>query len=104
MEVLSSVQEKNSTLRIVIILLAIICLNIELSTRINSNNVNHINTFLLPQSAEKVSPIYLDGNTDLDNFSNKTGSGTLNDPYIIKNLEIDADSIGSGIEIKNTDS
>lgn len=100
---LSSVQEKNSTLRIVIILLAIICLNIELSTKINSINVNHIYTFLLPQSAEKVSPIYFDGNTDLDNFSNKTGSGTLNDPYIIKNLEIDADSIGSGIEIKNTD-
>jgi len=103
MEVLSSVQEKNSTLRIVIILLAIICLNIELSTKINSNNVNHINTFLLPQSAEEVSPIYIDGNTDLDNFTNKTGSGTLNDPYIIKNLEIDADSIGSGVEIKNTD-
>jgi len=103
MEVLSSVQEKNSSLRIVIILLVIICLNIELSTKINSNNVNHINTFLLPQSAEEVSPIYIDGNTDLDNFTNKTGSGTLNDPYIIKNLEIDADSIGSGIEIKNTD-
>jgi len=65
--------------------------------------VNHIYTFLLPQSAEKVSPIYIDGNTDLDNFSNKTGSGTLDDPYIIKNLEIDAASIGSCIEIKNTD-
>ena len=100
---LSSVQRINNTLRIAIILSVIIFLNIELSTKINSNNVNHIYTFLLPQSAEKVSPIYIDGNTDLDNFSNKTGSGTLNDPYIIKNLEIDADNIGSGIEIKNTD-
>jgi len=102
-EVLSSVQGKKNILKIVIILSAIICLNIELSTKINSSNVKNIYTFLLPQSAEKVSPIYIDGNTDLDNFLNKTGSGTLNDPYIIKNLEIDAESIGSGIEIKNTD-
>jgi len=48
-------------------------------------------------------PIFIDGNTALDTFPNKTGTGTAADPYVIEKLEIDAGNNNSGIEIRNTD-
>ncbi|TFG17944.1 MAG: hypothetical protein EU530_09920 [Promethearchaeota archaeon] len=47
--------------------------------------------------------VLLNGNDELDAFISKTGSGTIEDPYIIKNLYIDAEWAGSAIEIRNTE-
>lgn len=47
--------------------------------------------------------IYIDNNwTDTKNAGICTGSGTLTDPYVIEDLEINANNIGSCILIKNT--
>ena len=47
--------------------------------------------------------IYINNNwTDTKNAGLCTGSGTLADPYIIKDLEIDANYTGSGILINNS--
>jgi len=45
--------------------------------------------------------IYINGDTELGLFQNKTGNGTVNDPYIIENFEIDAGGINSSIWIEN---
>jgi len=48
--------------------------------------------------------IWITGNSELDSFPNKTGGGTLVDPYIIKDLTIDvAGGLYSAIKIINTD-
>lgn len=55
------------------------------------------------KSAQIHAPIIIDGNSALDVFPNKTGSGIVGDPYVIENLEININGLGSGIVIKNTD-
>jgi len=55
------------------------------------------------KSAQNHTPIMIDGNSALDIFPNKTGSGNAGDPYVIEDLEINMDGSGSGIVIKNTD-
>ncbi len=59
-------------------------------------------TFLTPLAAISHSPINISGDVELDNFSIKTGNGTSEDPYVIENLEINADGSKSGIEIRDT--
>ena len=44
--------------------------------------------------------ILIDGNTELEDFPGITGLGSSEDPYIIKNLQINASDSGTGIEIK----
>jgi parallel beta-helix repeat protein len=44
--------------------------------------------------------IYINGESALDAFPNKTGSGTEFDPYRISNLEIDAGAADSAVEIR----
>ena len=47
--------------------------------------------------------IFIDGNLELDAFPNKTGSGTLIDPYVIKDLTFDlSGALHSAIKILNT--
>lgn len=49
--------------------------------------------------------IYIDGNSDWVKFKNAgkcTGQGTYSEPYIIKDLEIDIEGSGTGIEIINS--
>ena len=43
--------------------------------------------------------IYINGESALDSFPNKTGSGTQSNPYKISNLEIDAQGSGTAVEI-----
>lgn len=66
---------------------------------------NEKNDFSILQlkSAQIHAPIIIDGNSALDVFPNKTGSGIVGDPYVIENLEININGLGSGIVIKNTD-
>jgi len=48
-------------------------------------------------------PIGINGNLELENFPNKTGSGTSwNDPYIIEDLEIMGSGLGTAINISST--
>jgi parallel beta-helix repeat protein len=63
---------------------------------------NEFSTFLTPLAAISHSPINISGDVELDNFSIKTGNGTSDDPYVIENLEINADGTKSGIEIRDT--
>ncbi|WP_371805208.1 NosD domain-containing protein [Candidatus Lokiarchaeum ossiferum] len=51
---------------------------------------------------EEHEPIYINGDAQLESFPNKTGDGTLVNPYVIQNLAIDAHGTGSGIYILNT--
>ena len=55
------------------------------------------------KSANNLPKIQIDGNSQLDDFENKTGLGTLEIPYIIENYTIDAGNIGSAVSIQNTD-
>lgn len=48
-------------------------------------------------------PIYIRKNSELESFPNKTGNGTYDNPYIIKDLVIDAGLTNSGIRISGTD-
>ena len=61
---------------------------------------NYINDKI--QAAKLYSPISIKGDAELDAFPDKTGNGSLNNPYIIRDLEIDAGGVGSAIEIHNT--
>ncbi len=59
--------------------------------------------FLIPKSqnvAINHPKIYISGESALDAFPNKTGSGTQSNPYKISNLDIDAEGSGSAIEIR----
>ncbi|MHA1727526.1 MAG: NosD domain-containing protein [Promethearchaeota archaeon] len=68
--------------------------------KINNNGIRFKD--INPQSAGNQIPVYIDGNSALDDFLNKTGAGTIGDPYIFEDLEIDAVGVGSCIEIRNT--
>ncbi|TFF96966.1 MAG: hypothetical protein EU547_05675 [Promethearchaeota archaeon] len=46
-------------------------------------------------------PISIDGNGELDSFTNKTGSGIWGDPYIIQDYDIVGTGTGYGIELQN---
>ncbi len=57
---------------------------------------------LMPNSAISHAPIFIDGDNpayDWDDCDAVTGSGTLEDPYVIEDLEIDAEGSASGIFI-----
>nr|MDO8114881.1 right-handed parallel beta-helix repeat-containing protein [Candidatus Sigynarchaeota archaeon] len=49
-------------------------------------------------------PIVIDGESALAAFPDKTGAGTSSDPYLIKDLVIDASLNAAGISISNTTS
>jgi parallel beta-helix repeat protein len=56
-----------------------------------------------PKNAVTSSQIILVGNTAVDNyFSGQNTTGTQSDPYILENLVIDANGIGSAIQIRDT--
>jgi len=65
-------------------------------------DVNSKSAHIVSQSYIPHEPIFIDGNSGWESFPNKTGSGTLNDPYIIENLEINAGETGSGIWIQDS--
>ena len=60
---------------------------------INSSNINSS----IPHAA-----ISIDGNAALIAFPDKTGNGTISNPYIIEDLEIILGGSGYCIEIRNT--
>ncbi|MFX0103378.1 MAG: NosD domain-containing protein [Candidatus Hodarchaeota archaeon] len=47
--------------------------------------------------------IFINQNSGMQSFINKSGNGTALDPYIIENYTIDAGGSGTGIEIRNVD-
>ena len=48
--------------------------------------------------------IIIDGNEELDTFLSGNGTvGNFSNPYVISDYFIDANHLGSGIEIRNTD-
>ena len=60
------------------------------------------NTLRKPASAVSHAPIFIDGDdpaNDWDDCDVVTGNGTVEDPYVIADLEIDAGGSGSGIYI-----
>jgi len=59
----------------------------------------------IPNSATSHAPIFIDGDdpaNDWDDCDAVTGSGTVEDPYVIEDLEIDAGESGSGILIQDS--
>ncbi|MFX0102975.1 MAG: NosD domain-containing protein [Candidatus Hodarchaeota archaeon] len=70
-------------------------LNIEGNDKIETNN-----SFLRISNPHPV--ISITSEADLLAFPNKTGNGTISNPYIIENLEIDALGTGSPILISDT--
>ena len=73
-------------------------INLSLLPDLNKSTLINIK----PKNAEAHGKISIDGNAQLDAFTNKTGLGTLAEPYIIANYTIDASNIGSGVSIQNT--
>jgi parallel beta-helix repeat protein len=70
----------------------------------SSNFTDHTQiTTILPKSAQSHPKIAIEGNAELDSFPDKSGLGTLADPYIIANYTIDAANSGSGVSIQNID-
>jgi len=60
---------------------------------------------LIPNSAASHPPIFIDGDdlaNDWDDCDAVTGSGTIEEPYVIEDLEIDAGGSGSGIYIRDS--
>ena len=47
--------------------------------------------------------VIIEGNAELDAFPNKTGNGTLGNPYVIQNLTIDGNFTDYCIFIRDTD-
>lgn len=61
----------------------------------------HSEISVFPYASTAHGKIYIDGNAEMDAFPNKTGAGTLEDPYVIENYSIDAQSVDSCIYIEN---
>jgi parallel beta-helix repeat protein len=74
-------------------------LTFNLSSDINFNTILS-SSFPHSSTSDQIS---IDGNIELQNFPNKTGSGIFGDPYIIENLTIDINYSDYGISIRNTD-
>ena len=70
-----------------ILIVCVVCISFMNSMYRNRNE----GTFLSPNNAEDHPIIYIDGNSQLSAFLNKTGSGSDIDPYVIQDLEIDAE-------------
>jgi parallel beta-helix repeat protein len=88
---------------IIFLISILIIINIfQVNYQINQNIINpYQNTPDLNRS-EIHDPISIAGDIELDAFPDKTGNGTIIDPYVIKNLEINATGVFEAIEIQNT--
>jgi len=64
---------------------------------------NLLNTSVPPEVMFEHSPIYINGNSELDDFCNGSDGLSWATAHVIKNFIIDANDTGSGIEILNTD-
>ena len=67
------------------------------------NLLNTSNTSIVPEVMIEHSPIYINGNVELDDFCNGSDGLSWATAHVIKNFIIDANATGSGIEILNTD-
>ncbi len=67
-----------------------------------SNSNTNSENLTVPISSQIHSRILIIGNSQLDTFCLGSGSGTESDPYIIEDLEIDANYEGACIGIYNT--
>jgi parallel beta-helix repeat protein len=79
------------------------------TTKIDKINIDDQNNEKNPKNSEywdlTGSPVYIDGNNEWITVSNEewcTGSGTLGDPYVLKNIYIDGQNSSSCIIIKNS--
>jgi parallel beta-helix repeat protein len=69
----------------------------------NGKNIEEENSHDNSESLNLHPKIVINGNSELDAFENKTGEGTTDDPYNIRDLYINANWNGSAILIQNTD-
>ena len=67
-----------------------------------NSTLNQQDEYPLVSYAGVHAPINIDGNSQLDQFPEKTGAGTLLSPYLIRNLKIGAGTSANCIVLKNT--
>ncbi|MHA1453796.1 MAG: right-handed parallel beta-helix repeat-containing protein, partial [Promethearchaeota archaeon] len=86
---------------VIIVLIVFSSNNAEINPNSNLDLVVDVDSRI--KSANNLPKIQIDGNSQLDDFENKTGLGSIDNPYIIENYTIDAGNIGSAVSIQNTD-
>ena len=96
-------------LGILFVLLPIISINYSFITGSSNKSSDYRDYFNLDNENPKISeisgPIHIDNNWSVAKDAGIcTGDGTYSDPYIIKNLVIDANYLDNCIKIENTDS
>lgn len=89
---------KSFLVSLLLTFITLFLLSMNVGIKINYGNTTNLSA---SQVLEPMLPIYLDGNNEVNNFPNKSGNGSSDNPYIIENLNIDANSSGSCIYLKN---
>ena len=71
----------------------------------DNDSMTKIDYITITNSTIPHSPIYIDGNTEMDIFfaGNATDGLSWSSAYIIENLTVNANGLASGIEIRNSD-
>ena len=96
---------KSKTISLILILLYISSIPTLLFITQTNNTIMNNNYKVCPRMATTHGQISISGNAELETFCviEGSGSGTKNDPYIIKNFEITISVFAPGIYIENTD-